>query len=81
MNSKLNDVKQAHASIRIGKNGVTEGIINEIKRQLNDKKVIKIKIGADIEEDRRDFAKRIAEITGSELIEVRGYTFILRKND
>ncbi|ARM75026.1 YhbY family RNA-binding protein [Acidianus manzaensis] len=81
MNSEINDVKQQHATIRIGKNGLTDGILNEIKRQLKQKKIIKIKIASEINEDRRDFAKRVAEITESELIEVRGYTFILRKND
>lgn len=40
-----------------------------------------MKIGYNIEEDRREFAKKVASLVGAKLIEVRGYTFILAKID
>lgn len=83
MSSKklLDEVRMQHATIRIGKNGLSSGILEEIKRQLNQRKIIKVKIGIKIDEDRREFARKVAELTNSELVEVRGFTFILRKND
>lgn len=76
----IKKAKANHADIRIGKNGLSEGVINEIKRRLKEHKVIKVKIGIDVE-DRREFAKKVAEIVNAKLIEVRGYTFILAKKD
>ena len=72
--------KAKHADVRIGKKGITEGVINEIKRRLEDHKVVKVKIGIDVD-DKREFAKKVAELAGAKLIEVRGFTFILAKKD
>jgi RNA-binding protein len=73
-------VKARHADVRIGKNGLTEGVLKEIERRLKDHKVVKIKIGIDVE-DRREFARDVAKKLNAKLIEVRGYTFILAKED
>ncbi|MCY0860448.1 MAG: YhbY family RNA-binding protein [Sulfolobaceae archaeon] len=64
----------------MGKNGVTDGVINEIKRRLKEHKVVKVKIGIEVE-DRKKFAEEIANKVGAKLIEVRGFTFILVKVD
>ncbi|QGA53394.1 RNA-binding protein [Sulfolobus sp. E5-1-F] len=77
----IKKIRAERADIRIGKYGVTEGMINEIKRRLNEHKVIKVKIGIKEIDDRKEFAKRVAEMVGAKLIEVRGYTFILAKVD
>jgi len=72
--------KARHADVRIGKKGLTDEVINEIKRRLKDHKVVKVKIGIEVE-DRREFAKKVAGLAGAKLIEVRGFTFILAKKD
>ncbi|MEM0174257.1 MAG: YhbY family RNA-binding protein [Sulfolobaceae archaeon] len=77
---KVKKAKARHADVRIGKKGLTDGVINEIKRRLEYSKVIKVRIGLKVE-DRRKFAEEVAEKTNSKLIEVRGYTFILAKKD
>ena len=76
----IKKAKARHADVRIGKKGITDGIINEIKRRLKVHRVVKVRIGMDVE-DRKSFAKKIAELTGAKLIEVRGFTFILAKKD
>ncbi|QGR20161.1 YhbY family RNA-binding protein [Stygiolobus azoricus] len=77
----IKEAKASHADVRIGKKGVTEEVIKEIKRRLNEHKVVKVKIGIEVE-DRREFARLIAEKANAKLIEIRGYTFILaKKND
>ncbi len=77
----IKEAKASHADVRIGKKGVTEEVVKEIKRRLDEHKVVKVKIGIEVE-DRREFARLIAERANAKLIEIRGYTFILaKKND
>ena len=79
-------IKQAwhgRAHINVGKKGVTEEVINEIKRQLEEHKVVKVRLLKSCLEvegkDRRELARIIAERTGARLIGIRGYTFVLYK--
>lgn len=73
--------KELEPVIRIGKNGITEGIIEEIKSQLKKKKLIKIKFLKSAMEDidKKVLAKRIAEDTNSELIDQVGFIVVLHK--
>ena len=65
----------------IGKRGLEEGVINEINTQLKKDGILKVEIrkGALIATrmDRKQIAEKVAELTDSELIEVRGKRFIL----
>ena len=65
----------------IGKEGSTIRVINEIKKQLDAREMIKIRIlkTALEEEKAKDIGKKIAEKTDSELVEVRGHTLLLFK--
>lgn len=67
----------------IGKKGLEEGVIDEINTQLEKDGILKVEIrkGALFSTglDRKVLAERIAELTDSELIEVRGKRFILFK--
>ncbi len=67
--------------LRIGKSGVTEGIIKEIIEQLKQKKLIKIKFLKAVlgDKSRKEFAKEIAEKTESELIHQVGFVIVLYK--
>ena len=68
-------------TVWVGKEGATPQIVNEIGRQLDQKKTVKAKIlkTALHNEEARDIASKIASQTDSSLIEVRGHTFILYK--
>lgn len=65
----------------IGKKGIDEGAIGEIMTQLKKDGVVKVEIrkGALIstEMDRKAIAEKVAELTDSELLDVRGKRFIL----
>ena len=65
----------------VGKKGLDESVINEINVQLKKEGILKVEIkkGAFIstEMDRRGIAEKVAELTDSELIDVRGKRFIL----
>jgi RNA-binding protein len=59
----------------IGKRGITDAMIEEIVRQVKDRKVIKVKWLRHTEVD----PQAIADATGTELVEVRGHTLVLRE--
>ena len=68
-------------TLHIGKEGATAQIINEVSKQLDAREMIKAKIlkTALKDEEAKNIATKIAEQTDSELVEVRGHTFLLYK--
>ena len=69
-------------TIWVGKDGSTEQIINEIKRQLDQREIVKAKVQQTALKDAetKQLAARIAEQTDSNLIDVRGHTFVLYRH-
>jgi len=69
-------------TVWVGKEGATSQIVNEISRQLDKKEIVKAKIlrSALKDEEAKSVASKIAQQTGSSLIEVRGHTFLLYKH-
>jgi RNA-binding protein len=67
--------------MRIGKNGVTDNIIDELKNHLKRRKLIKIKLLKSFSEtnDKKKVAAEIAEKTNSEIISHVGFTVVLWK--
>jgi len=69
--------------VQLGKKGVTEAFIKEVKNRLEKHGVVKIRVlkslrralGIEIEK----LAEEIAEKTQSKVYEIRGFTFILIK--
>ena len=72
---------QIEPATHIGKNGVTDSLVEEINRQLKDNKLIKVKVLKSAIESmsREEIARLLAEKSGAELIEVRGNTVVLFK--
>jgi RNA-binding protein len=66
-------------TIWIGKIGVSQELLKEIDKQLEKRKMIKIKIlkSALEKDEAKGIASRIAEQTEASLVEVRGHTFML----
>jgi len=69
------------ALINIGKNGITDQVIVEIKLQLKKNKIIKLKFLKAVIEDHdiKDLSNEILEKTQSILIDSRGHNIILSK--
>ena len=65
-------------TVWVGKEGTTTQIINEISKQLDKREMIKAKIlrTALKDEEAKSIATKVAQQTDSQLIEVRGHTFI-----
>ena len=68
-------------TVHVGKEGATAQIISEVSKQLDTREMIKAKIlkSALKDEEAKNIAAKIAEQTESELVEVRGHTFLLYK--
>lgn len=68
------------ATVHIGKDGITEGVINEIRQQLKKRKIIKIKFLQNANRDNfKEKIEDIAKETGAEVVEIRGFTAVLKK--
>ncbi|WP_094226732.1 YhbY family RNA-binding protein [Methanolobus psychrotolerans] len=67
--------------INIGKNGMTESVVEEIKKQVKANHLVKIKmLKTSVEgEDIKVSAEKLAEATKTTLIDVRGSTVVLYK--
>lgn len=66
--------------VRIGKNGINDNQINDIRKHLKKRKLIKIKLLKSFrKEETKDISLDIAEKTDSKVIHIIGFTFVLYK--
>ncbi|MGC9009644.1 MAG: YhbY family RNA-binding protein [Sulfolobales archaeon] len=64
--------------VRVGRKGITEGLINEIKRQLNQRGHIKLKILKNIRPYIRDEdVEKLANSAGGRVVSKRGYVYLI----
>ena len=65
--------------LNIGKNGVSDSLIEELLRQLKRNKLVKVKIlkSALEDMDRKAIAGELAKRTGSQLVEIKGSSAVL----
>ena len=68
-------------TIWVGKDGASPQAMNEILRQLEKKRIVKVRIlgGALRTETTTDIATKTAEQTEATIIDIRGHTFTLHK--
>ncbi len=67
------------ATIRMGKSGVTQALIDEIKGQIKRKDAVKVKLLGTKREETKTIAGELAERCNADLIDVRGNTVVLWK--
>jgi len=77
----VKDVVKMGAAIRptvhVGKEGLTEGVAEEIAAQIKRSRLVKVRLLPAAGIDQRDAGLKLAEMTSTELIEVRGFTVLL----
>jgi RNA-binding protein len=75
-------LSDARPTVTVGKSRLTAELLKEIGRQLDKSKMVKVKIlkTALAEDNAKQVALKIAEQTESNLVEVRGHTFMLYKH-
>ena len=77
----LEKVNRLKPVLNIGKNGITENALKDLKNYLKKRKLIKVKLLRSFIEgkDRKKMAKEIAEKTDSEIIKQIGFVVVLYK--
>lgn len=66
-------------TINIGKSGINENVIEEIKRQLKAHEVIKLKFAKNISSEKQNYINSIIEKSNSKLIDLRGNVAVIFK--
>ena len=66
-------------TINIGKGGVNENVIEEIKRQLKANEIVKLKFAKNIARDKDKYIDDIVTQTKAKLIDVRGHVAVIYK--
>ncbi len=70
--------KNLEPILRIGKNGLTEHVLNELIKLLKKKKLIKIKLlKSAVNKNKKELINNLVEKTDSELIEAVGNVIVL----
>ena len=78
MKDSIDKIRHEPPKIRIGKNGITEGIVQEVSMILRKDQIVKIKCLKAVPNDAtKAIAENIAKLTKSTIVDVRGKTFIL----
>lgn len=67
-------------TLHVGKSGI-EPVIEELKTQLKNRNMVKVKFlkSAFIDVGKKELAEKLAKLTDSELIEIRGNTGVFRR--
>lgn len=73
--------KNIYPSMRIGKSGITDSLVKELRLQIKNKKLVKVKFLKSFIEnkDKKHIARELAERTGSELVQQIGNVVVLAK--
>ncbi len=77
----LREVLSGSARVRIGKGGVNENIVEEIRRSLEREGLVKVKVLKSLARqiDVKALASEVSRTLNAELIDVRGHVFIIRR--
>jgi RNA-binding protein len=69
--------KDLSPTVHVGKDGIDEGLLNEIVAQLKNARLIKIKVLSNSEDGAKETAESIASSTDSVAVDVRGGVIVL----
>jgi len=64
-------------TVHVGKDGLDQGVFEEVSTQLKKNRVIKVKVLSNSEDGAKTVAEAIAEATGSVVVDVRGGVLVL----
>lgn len=74
MNRALNSM-----TINIGKSGINDNVIEEIKRQLDSHEVLRIKFAKNVAREKETYINEIKEATRCQLVDMRGHVAVVYK--
>ena len=68
---------ELNATVHVGKDGLAQGLFDEITAQLKKNRLIKIKVLSNSDDGAKDVAAAIEEATGAVAVDVRGGVIVL----
>jgi len=68
---------EINATVHVGKDGLDQGLFDEITAQLKKNRLIKVKVLSNSEDGAKDIASAIEEATGAVIVDVRGGVVIV----
>ncbi len=71
---RANDISP---TVRVGKDGLDQGVFDEVTAQLKKNRLIKAKVLSNSDDDVRTAAEAIAEATGCIVVDIRGGVMVL----
>lgn len=73
--------KLLEPTVRIGKNGLTDSAVEEIRKQVKKRGIVKVKMLRSFVEGKKkkEVALKVAEQAESELIDSVGFVFVLKR--
>jgi RNA-binding protein YhbY len=68
-------------AVRVGRQGPTEGVVEEVAKRLKKTGIVKVKVLKNCLKyySCEEVAKKISSLTGATISEIRGHTFVLFK--
>lgn len=63
--------------VQIGKHGLTDAVTSAVDRALEDHELVKVRVGTECDEDRKELAQKLAPATRSHVAQVLGRTILL----
>ncbi len=72
---------QLNPIVTIAGNGLSEGVITELARALDDHELIKVKLALPEREDRKAIIAELAELPGVEIVQEIGKVVLLYKHN
>ena len=64
-------------TVHVGKDGIDEGVLNEITAQLKKARLIKVKVLSNADSNTKVIAEELAASTNSVIVDVRGGVVVL----
>ena len=74
------DAQKIRPSLHVGKEGLNSKVIDELDKQLEKRKIIKVRVLSSFDEDRKEVAATIAKETRAFVVDVRGSTIVLARD-
>jgi RNA-binding protein len=68
---------EINPTVHVGKDGLKEGLFEEIKNQLKKNRLIKVKVLSNAESETKEIADAVSEATDSVIVDVRGSVVLL----
>jgi len=67
--------------VQVGKEGVTEALLEQLDEQLAAHELVKVRIGTESPEDRFDAADRLGAAAGAQLAQILGRTILVYRRN